>query len=290
MIRIPGTIFFGLLGLAFGSFLNVCLSRWPAGESVIAPRSHCRACGRGLAWWENLPLLSWLALGGRCHSCRAWIGWRYPLVELAIGSLWAFESWRSLGAMTLPGAPAPDVLLAGAAGKMIFDWLLVALAALDAEHFWLPDALTLPGTALGFLLAAGLSPFGISGGAREGSWELAAGQDLLAILLCAGLILLIRWTYWLLRHAEGIGLGDAKLMAMLGAWLGLRGALLAFSLGSLLGAVAAAALLLAPAARTPSQDWRSARLPLGTFLSIGGLVSSLWGPSMLAAYLHWAGL
>ena len=92
MIRILGTIFAGLLGLAFGSFLNVCLSRWPAGESIIRPRSHCRQCSRTLAWWENVPLISWLALRGRCRTCRAWIGWRYPLVELAVGLLWVYRS------------------------------------------------------------------------------------------------------------------------------------------------------------------------------------------------------
>src|ERR1039458_1820554 len=94
MIRILGTIFAGLLGLAFGSFLNVCLSRWPAGESIVTPRSHCRQCGRTLAWWENVPLVSWLALRGRCRGCRAWIGWRYQLVELALGSVWAYSAWH----------------------------------------------------------------------------------------------------------------------------------------------------------------------------------------------------
>jgi leader peptidase (prepilin peptidase)/N-methyltransferase len=89
MIRILGTIFAGLLGLAFGSFLNVCLSRWPAGESVVKPRSHCRQCGRTLAWWENVPLVSWLALRGRCRGCKSWIGWRYPLVEFSVAVLWA---------------------------------------------------------------------------------------------------------------------------------------------------------------------------------------------------------
>jgi len=92
MIRILGTIFAGLLGLAFGSFLNVCLSRWPEGESVVKPRSHCRHCSHTLAWWENVPLASWLVLRGRCRGCGAWIGWRYPLVEAAVGGLWAWQA------------------------------------------------------------------------------------------------------------------------------------------------------------------------------------------------------
>ncbi len=290
MIRILGTTFAGLLGLAFGSFLNVCVSRWPAGESVVAPRSHCRQCGRTLAWWENVPLLSWLALRGRCRTCRAWIGWRYPLVELAVGALWALEAWCSL-AMVLGPAASTEVFfyLMEAIGKLILYFMLIALAALDAENLWLPNWITLPGTGLGFFFAVILAALENSAGAWKKAALLAAGRDLLAILLAAGLILLIRWTYWLLRRREGIGMGDAKLMALLGAWLGLPGALLAFGLGSLLGALAAVVLLLAPSARTRSEDWRAAKLPLGTFLSIGGIVSSLWGQSMLEAYLRWAG-
>src|ERR1035441_9281736 len=119
MIRILGTIFAGLLGLAFGSFLNVCLSRWPQGESIVKPRSHCRQCDHTLAWWENLPLVSWLALRGRCRSCHAWIGWRYPLVELAVGVLWATVAWSILNLILLPDAPTVDIALADATGKMI---------------------------------------------------------------------------------------------------------------------------------------------------------------------------
>src|ERR1035437_11155242 len=96
MIRVLGTVFAALLGLAFGSFLNVCLSRWPEGESVVKPRSHCRTCARTLAWWENVPLLSWLSLRGRCRGCGTWIGMRYPVVEAAVGALWAIQAWRLL--------------------------------------------------------------------------------------------------------------------------------------------------------------------------------------------------
>jgi len=225
MIRILGTIFAGLLGLAFGSFLNVCLSRWPAGESIVQPRSHCRQCGRTLAWWENVPLLSWLALRGRCRTCRAWISWRYPLVELAVGVLWAMIAWQSYNAF-FP--------FEFAAGMMLFSWALVGLAVLDAEHLWLPDAMTLPGIALGFCwwFLQG-EQVGWALHMPPAPWEDAEdiGKRLLAILAAAGLILLIRWLYWLIRRREGIGLGDAKLMALLAAWLGLPGALLALGLG-----------------------------------------------------------
>jgi leader peptidase (prepilin peptidase)/N-methyltransferase len=122
-------------------------------------------------------------------------------------------------------------------------------------------------------------------------WEDAenAGKRLLSILAAAGLILLIRWLYWLIRRREGIGLGDAKLMALLAAWLGLPGALLAFGLGVVLGALVAVVLLAIPAARTGTSSWALKKLPLGTFLCVGGIVSSLWGQPIIAAYRGWAG-
>ncbi len=111
----------------------------------------------------------------------------------------------------------------------------------------------------------------------------------MGILAAAGLILLIRWIYWLIRRREGIGLGDAKLMAMLAAWLGLPGALFAFCLGVVLGAVAAIVLLAVPSTRKRSEGWALTKLPLGTFLCVGGIVSGLWGEQIIAAYLRWAG-
>jgi leader peptidase (prepilin peptidase)/N-methyltransferase len=289
MIRILGTIFAGLLGLAFGSFLNVCLSRWPAGESVVKPRSHCRQCSRTLACWENVPLASWIALGGRCRSCKSRIGWRYPLVELAVGVLWALQAWQFCSVMGLPNPPSIDIALADVMGRMIFYWLLVALAVLDAENLWLPDWITYPGIVLGFLFALFLGPLDDSWWSWGYTATLAAQRDLLAILIVAGFILLIRFVYWLIRRSEGIGLGDAKLMALLAAWLGLPQALLAFGIGVILGALAAVVLLVLPSARRGSESWAMSKLPLGTFLCIGGIVSSLWGQPILAAYLRWAG-
>jgi leader peptidase (prepilin peptidase)/N-methyltransferase len=303
MIRILGTIFAGLFGLAFGSFLNVCLSRWPAGESMVKPRSHCRQCDRTLTWWENVPLVSWLALRGRCRTCRAWIGWRYPLVELAVGALWGTAAWRfptDVFGQDLPRVALYDSLLT-AIGLMVFYWLLVALAVLDAENLWLPNWLTLPGTAagfvfsvFGFIVAVELDSITYSPlhhnfqYLRGEQWEVAWSR-LLAVFAAAGVILLIRWLYWLIRRREGIGLGDAKLMALFAAWLGLPGALLAFVVGVVLGALFALGQLAIPAARNQSERWAISKLPLGTFLCIGGIVSSLWGQSILAAYRRWAG-
>jgi leader peptidase (prepilin peptidase)/N-methyltransferase len=298
MIRILGTIFAGLLGLAFGSFLNVCLSRWPAGESVVQPRSHCRQCGRTLAWWENVPLVSWLALRGRCRTCRAWIGWRYPLVELAVGALWAISSWQILDPLRYPDS-LPVFFYDAVAltvGNAILFWVLIALAVLDAENLWLPNWITLPGIASGLffvVLRGTLSasmPIIDKSGSMKYAAERAALSSILGILAAAGLILLIRWLYWLFRRREGIGLGDAKLMALLAAWLGLPQALLAFGIGIMLGALAAVVLLAVPSARRGSETLAMSKLPLGTFLCIGGIVSSLWGQPILAVYLRLAGL
>ena len=295
MIRILGTIFASLLGLAFGSFLNVCLSRWTAGESIIRPRSHCRQCNRTLKWWENIPLVSWLALRGRCRTCREWIGWRYPLVELAVGALWAYVGWRLIEQIQYPDIATQFVIgpphfgFIPALGTIVFLWLLIGIAVLDAEHFWIADAITLPGIVLGFmfpLLYESLlrNPLGL----HSELW-IRLGERLLGAVAAAALILLIRWVYWLIRRREGIGLGDAKLMAMLAAWLGLPGALLSFGLGVLLGALAAIVMLIVPSTRREPGSLALHKLPLGTFLCIGGIVSSLWGQQMLAAYLRLAG-
>jgi len=291
MIRILGTIFAGLFGLAFGSFLNVCLSRWPVGESIVRPRSHCRDCDHTLAWFENIPLVSYLRLRGRCRVCFALIGWRYPAVELTIGALWALIAFKSLPAIADPSLPiqAAFAVLLGGVAKMILCWFLVALAALDAERLWLPDFLTLPGAALGLGVTSALEVFSPHFDAAHRPIHVLL-LHLGAMAVFAGLLLLTRWIYKLIRHREGLGLGDAKLMLLLGAWLGPAGTLAAFAVGTFLGVVAAAVLLVFPAARRDSSRWATSKLPLGTFLSIGGIISSLWGQSIIAAYLRWAGL
>jgi leader peptidase (prepilin peptidase)/N-methyltransferase len=299
MIRILGTIFAGLLGLAFGSFLNVCLSRWPQSESVVQPRSHCRNCSHTLAWWENIPLVSWVFLGGRCRNCRAWIGLRYPLVELAVGVLWAIAASEALiliqNLLTLHFSLTQwiEIDIFHLFGNLVFVWLLAALLFLDAEHLWLPDKLTLPSIFFGFIYRFGCflldHNFALQRQDTIPSIFATLLLQVLSILAAAGLILLIRWVYWLIRRREGVGLGDAKLMALLAAWLGLPGALLAFSLGVVLGAVVSLALLAVPSARSQSESWAVAKVPLGTFLCIGGVVSALWGGPLIAAYLHWAG-
>jgi leader peptidase (prepilin peptidase)/N-methyltransferase len=285
MLRILATLFAALFGLAFGSFLNVCLSRWPHGESIVYPHSHCRTCDRPLKWWENIPVFSWMALRGRCRTCRALIGWRYTLVEASVSILWATCAWRSLSALPDPSVTltfSSAFLLSGLAAATLM-WLLVALAVLDAENLWLPDFLTLPGVALGLLFRTAerilgnhyfrLPPLGV------------ILLNVEYIVAAAALILLIRGVYWLIRRQEGIGLGDAKLMAMLAAWLGLPGALLAFFFGVIIGALFSIPALIAGGGKHAG----GMKLPLGTFLCIGGIVSALWGHPILASYLAWAG-
>jgi leader peptidase (prepilin peptidase)/N-methyltransferase len=176
---------------------------------------------------------------------------------------------------------------------MFLIWTLICLAVLDLEHLWLPDSVTLPGIAFGFFW------WFIQG--EQVGWALHmpsepaqdaknAGERLMGIVVAAGLILLIRWIYWLIRRREGIGLGDAKLMALLAAWLGLPGALLAFGIGVVLGAIVALVLLAVRAARRDSESWAVTKLPLGTFLCIGGIIGSLWGRQIIASYLRWTGL
>jgi len=303
MIRILGTLLGALVGLAFGSFLNVCVSRWPAHESVVQPRSHCRSCGHALRWWENVPVISWLTLKGRCSACRAWIGWRYPIVELSVAIAWGVSIWRQL-----PAVYAPDWTVIGifdaawfGAERMALCWLLIGLAALDLERLWLPDWLTLGGAAVG--AAMNLVRFTVhfvwniiplhwttvGGPISHRAYVFDVVVRWIAAMLAAPLVILfVRWVYRSLRGREGSGMGDAKLMLLVAAWLGLSYTFLAFVLGV---ALAASAAMAVPASRWKPKvggEGAFARPPLGTLLCVGGIVSALWGSSIIAAYLRWA--
>jgi leader peptidase (prepilin peptidase)/N-methyltransferase len=305
MVRIVSTVFAGLLGLAFGSFLNVCLSRWPEGESIVKPRSHCRSCNRTLAWWENVPLVSWIALRGRCKTCHAEISWRYPLVELAVGSTWAVSAWQQLSFLDLPGWTRISIFdsLAFGVVKMILCWLLIALAVLDAEYLWLPDRLTLGGAVIGVPISIGRFAVHWIWATIPLHWDLHSGLGshrayvydaltrwILGILALPALILLTRWAYKQIRRHEGIGLGDAKLTLMLATWLGLSHTVLALVLGFVLGFIVALVILLVPGLRKSAPTWATIKLPMGMFLCVGGIISALWGGPMIRAYLDYAGL
>lgn len=302
MVLILGTVFAGLLGLAFGSFLNVCATRWPEGESVVGPGSHCRSCGRTLVWHENIPLGSWLALRGRCGSCDAWIGMRYPLVELAVSACWALAAWQTLPALWATGWTATSVFDACLFGaeKMILSWLLIGLAVFDAENLWLPDRLTLGGAVLG--LPFTFLRFGVHWVWKTGPLGWTSGMEThgqhtfeaiihwsIGVVIAPGIILFTRWAYKRVRQRHGVGLGDAKLMLLLAVWLGLSHTLLAFVLGIGFGTIFALALLALPRRGPQAERWAVTKLPLGTFLCAGGIISAFWGTPLIDAYLRAAG-
>lgn len=242
------------LGLILGSFLNVVIHRLPREMSLIRPPSHCPACGRPVRWFDNLPLLSWVLLGGRCRSCRSPIPIRYPLVELAAAVLLVTMVIRF--GLTWRGVEASVLSL-----------LLLALAVIDLEHHLLPDWLTLPGIAvgLGWSFAKGL----------------AAPRDaIIGAVLGAAIPLLVIVVYRWVRGVEGMGQGDVKLLAMIGAFLGWRGVLLSLVLGATSGAAIGIGLVAA------GRGSRDTELPFGTFLCAGALAALMWGDG-LARALGW---
>ena len=235
---IPAALF--LLGLVAGSFLNVLIHRLPAGESVVSPGSRCPACTAPIRVRDNLPVVSWLWLAGRCRDCRARISVRYPLVELLTGALFV---WAPEG-----GDPALVV------SRLLLLSLLLALAVTDWERMVLPDALTLPGAALGLVLSGPRSDLDLL--------SSAAGA-----LLGAALLFALRALWLRFRGVEAVGLGDVKLLLLIGAFLGPSAALGAVALAAALGVLVAGPLLLLGRIR------RDTPLPFGTLLALSaGLV------------------
>jgi leader peptidase (prepilin peptidase)/N-methyltransferase len=289
------------LGPLFGSFLNVCISRLPDHRSLSHPRSHCPLCSHTIAWYDNVPLLSWIFLLARCRHCQQPISWRYPAVELAF-ALWLTFAARTAFPLLKPGI-STNVFAATTIDALAFailGFLLIGLLVMDWQTHTLPDAFTLTGTLLGFLLLCvraaylpphqydlllhGHNPLTSVGGAVDngnviltGSEHLVLGR-ILGIALAAGLLLLIRFAYKALRHREGLGLGDIKLVAMITAFLGFWLAAFAIFLGVLL--CASYALILLARRRATA----TTRLPLGSFLAIGGLVAAILGAPVIAWY------
>jgi leader peptidase (prepilin peptidase)/N-methyltransferase len=249
-------------GLIIGSFLNVCIHRLPRDLSVVSPsRSFCPACEKTIAWYDNIPVLSYLILRGRCRHCHAPISIRYPLVEMAT-ALWFAASIATLG-------PVPIAFRLCALGA-----ILIALTVTDWEEQILPDEFTIGGTVLGIVLSL-LIP--IHGGIMP---ILLYKQDervgsLCEALLGAGLSSLALWllrvVYEKVRHREGLGLGDVKMVAMIGAFTGLQGVLFTIMLGSVLGTVIGLGFILF--ARKKASTFE---LPYGSFLGIAGLIVAFW--------------
>ena len=249
-VRIAFLVYAGILGASVGSFLNVCLSRLPRGESVLRPRSRCPGCGESIAWYDNIPILSWSMLRGRCRHCRERISIQYPAVELVTAAVWvAMALWYGPTWQSLQGA-------------ILFS-LLLAISLIDARHYLIPDALSLGGLGAGLALAL-----------------LPGAPSLLTALLGAGLgfgVLLAVGLFgeWVFKK-PAMGGGDIKMMAMVGAFLGPAGAMLTIFLGAVAGT-----LVFAPMSLKTKKE-----VPFGVFLSLGAAIAFLFGDALVDWYAN----
>jgi len=241
-------------GLIIGSFLNVCIHRLPAGQSVVHPRSRCPACGRMIRGYDNVPVLSWLLLRGRCRDCGARISARYPVVELLSG-----------------GFAAMTVTRFGPGWEALLMYLLIAaflvITFIDIDHRIIPDVISLPGIAIG--LAASFLP-GL----------LSPLDSVIGILAGGGSLFLVAWGYELITHREGMGGGDIKLLAMIGAFMGWKGVLFTIFVASLTGTLAGLALMLR------REGGMKLAVPFGPFLAVGAIAYLFIGPETLGWYLR----
>jgi len=266
-------VFLFLLGIAFGSFLNVCIARLPLGESIIKPRSRCPACRTPIRAWDNIPLLSWFVLRRRCRACQSPISIQYPLVEFATGVWFVVAYFASLAQPEL----APLYFIRTA----VLGFLLLGLLVMDWQSGLLLDAFTFTGMGIGLLLCIiGTMQLPLDQSAVILTTpEKIVGLRLLAILCAALLLLAVRWIYKLARGREGMGLGDVKMLAMMAAFLGFPLTMLAFFLAIMAAALYAVVLVITRRARPASA------LPFGSFLALGGLYAALLGPWTIAWYL-----
>ena len=261
------TVFAGIWGAMLGSFLNVCVWRLPRNESVIRPASHCPGCGKPIAWYDNVPLVSYLLLRGRCRHCGTRISVQYPLIELAVALVWG-------GAVVWWGASWAAISAA------LLTTLLLGIALTDARHYLIPDEFSLGGLGAGLALSfvpGGISPLASLAGAAAGfallwvvkaggDWALARGWiggEELQQVLEAG------------EKPTTLGGGDLKMMAMVGSFLGWRGVLLTAFLGSLAGVAVFLPLVLVK---------RKSPIPFGVFLAVGAVVTLLVGDALIAWY------
>jgi leader peptidase (prepilin peptidase)/N-methyltransferase len=242
-----------LVGAVTGSFLNVCIYRLPRGGSVVWPPSACPHCRRALSWFENIPILGYVALRGRCRTCKAAIGIRYPLVELITAILFAAAWWYY----------GPGWLVVS---RVLFGCALIVLFAIDLEHHLLPNVITLPGIVAGFVLSFFTEP----------GWL----ASLIGILAGGGFLYVIAEAYYRIRHEEGLGMGDVKMLAMIGAFLGWRLTAMTLMMASLAGSVIGLAIIA-----LKGGDMKYA-LPFGTFLAIGAGLAAIVGPLLLDWYLQ----
>jgi leader peptidase (prepilin peptidase)/N-methyltransferase len=268
------------VGACIGSFLNVCIARWPVDQSVVSPRSRCPNCGLQIAWYDNIPILSWLLLRAKCRGCGLGISWQYPLIELAVGLvwLWAFTGFG-------PGLTGVRVAT--------FITLMLGIALTDLRHYLIPDGFTVFG--LVFVLATAL----VSGFRGEvtpfaGPWDAIVGA-----CAGAGAVAIVGWLGEVTLKKEAMGFGDVTLMAVVGGAVGPGRGLLVLFLGAALGAVAFVLVVYpvmrlrrAPAAVPVAGDSPAAgppampQVPFGVFLAPAAVVALLWGDVLISWYLN----
>jgi leader peptidase (prepilin peptidase)/N-methyltransferase len=244
-----------VFGAVVGSFLNVCIVRLPAEQSVVTPRSRCPKCNRPVGWQDNIPMLSWLLLGGKCRGCREPISKLYPLVELTVTLLWAVSAWHyGLSLEALKGA--------------LFGTLLLGIALTDAREYIIPNEFTWGGLAIGLLLAA-------AGGVA------AIVPAAIGAVVGFGLLWLVGAVGTWVFKEEAMGGGDIKMMAMVGAFVGWQGVLLTIFLGALAGTAIFLPLTLLG---------KKKLVPFGVFLAIGAAVTYLIGPAIIEWYRRYLGV
>ena len=250
-------IFVFAMGAAIGSFLNVCIYRLPQDLSIAAPRSFCPACRTPILAYDNIPILSFLLLGGKCRKCRAPISWRYPLVEALTGGL-ALALFLKLA------------LTFSFFCYFCFAAALVVITFIDLDHRLIPDAISLPGILIGFLLSfLAVTP---------GVWN-----SLLGIVIGGGSLYLVAVVYEFVTKREGMGGGDVKLLAMIGAWLGWKAVLFTLFFSSLTGSLVGGALMVAR-----KEDGKLA-IPFGPFLTFSAMAYVFFGEKLVRWYLNWGG-
>lgn len=259
-------IFFA--GASFGSFLNVCVSRWPAGLSVVRPRSRCPRCEKPIAWYDNIPLVSWVVLRGKCRSCALPISVQYPLVELAVAVCWVLAVWEfGLGL---------SAVRVGVAATILFGVLLT-----DLQHYVIPDGFTLTG----FLFALVAAPIALylgDAGPFAGPWDAVVGA-----CVGAGMIAIVGWLGEIALGKEAMGQGDVTLMAMVGAMVGPTRSFLTVFVAAAIGSVVFL-LIVAPIgawrAKQRGAAFEMPLVPFGVFLAPAGLVTLLWGAELIDWY------
>jgi leader peptidase (prepilin peptidase)/N-methyltransferase len=273
-----GYVIAGVFGAIIGSFLNVVIHRVPNEESIVFPSSSCPSCGAGIAFYDNIPVLSYVLLGAKCRKCKEHISFRYPAVELLTAALFVGVAWHDKLSVALPF-------------DLVFASALLALVFIDAEHMILPNVITYPGIAFAVIarvaipLLTGTPHFddipSLSHGALESMplWVVSLAGALIGALIGGGSLWLMGWTWEKLRGIEAMGLGDVKMMFMVGAYLGWRLTILTIFVGVLSGSVIGILLM----ARQGQRNMQML-LPFGVFLGLGAIAALLFGAPLVEWY------